>query len=232
MSVGGASRRRRYRVPTVVALAALLLLAPLVGTADAKTGILHRSDVHTADSLTGYLVQHDGQRAFWQAVSDVGGPLTWRVLAALVAVVLLTRRPRRGADAALIVVVMTGAAVISGTVKAAVARARPSVPHSIEHVAGGSFPSGHALTSAAAMGLLVVLTWPCLRARGHRLAALGVAVGAAVVTLLVGFSRLMLGVHYPTDVVGGWLFALLWLAVSIILVRASVALMQRRSRRG
>lgn len=231
MSSTEVSTTRRYRVPAIVAVAALVLLAPLIGAADAKTGILHRIDLHTANSLNSYLVGHPAQRSFWQAVTDIGGPLTWRLLAAAAAVIIYLWVRHRHADATLVVLVMVGAALISGAVKTAVARARPTVPHPIEHVAGGSFPSGHALTSAAAMGLVVVLTWPRLRAHGHRVAAVVVAIAAGLVALLVGVSRLMLGVHYPTDVVGGWLFALLCLSVSMLLIRGIAQLLAWRTAR-
>lgn len=231
MSIADAPNKRPYRVPAIVAVVAAVLLAPLTGAADATGGILHRIDVHTADSLNGYLVSHPAQRTFWQAVSDIGGPLTWRLLAALVAATIYLWVRHRHADATLVVLVMAGAALASGSVKAAVARARPTVPHPIEHVAGGSFPSGHALTSAAAMGLVIVLTWPRLRARRHPGAAIAVAVAAVLVALLIGFSRLMLGVHYPTDVVGGWLFALLCLSVSTLLIRGIAQLLAWRRRR-
>lgn len=86
-------------------------------------------------------------------------------------------------------------------VKAFVARTRPELlePIVVEH--GFSFPSGHATLSMVAYGVLAVLVTRSRLPRGVRIAIIG-ALG--VVVLLVGISRVWLGVHYPTDVIGGW----------------------------
>jgi undecaprenyl-diphosphatase len=226
-----APTRRRVtgiRVPLIVAAIAMVLLAPLVGAADATTGLLHRIDHQGAIRLNHYVVGHPGQVSFWRFVTDIGGPLTWRLVALVVIAVIVLWVRHRHADAVLIVLVMVSAAVVSGSVKAAVARARPAVPHPIEHVAGASFPSGHSLTAAAAMGLVVVLACPRLRERGRTVAAVLVAIGAVLVAMLVGFSRLILGVHYVTDVLAGWLFGVLVVAVVLVLVRVTVQLLARR----
>jgi undecaprenyl-diphosphatase len=67
---------------------------------------------------------------------------------------------------------------------------------------GFSFPSGHALNSTVTYGLLAMLVWRTGWPKWLR-----VALGAVLVTLpvLVGLSRIAIGVHYPTDVIGGWL---------------------------
>ena len=221
-------RIRDIRLPLVVAVIALVLLAPLIGAADATSGTLHHVDHHSAIALNRYVVGHPAQVTFWRFVTDIGGPLTWRLAAVLVIAVIALWVRHRHADAILIVLTMISAAIVSGAVKVAVARARPSVPHPILHVGGASFPSGHALTSAAAMGLLVVLACPRLRARGHRVGAVLVAIGAVLVALLIGFSRLILGVHYVTDVLAGWLFGVLIVAVMLVVVRTAVQLAARR----
>jgi undecaprenyl-diphosphatase len=84
-------------------------------------------------------------------------------------------------------------------VKFLVQRARPVLDDALTGAPGYSFPSGHA-TNAAATGLVVVLlVWPLLGRRGRVVAP--VAIGAVV--LLTGVDRVMLGAHYPSDVVGG-----------------------------
>lgn len=215
-------------LPLIVAALAAGLLAPLIGAADATTGPLHRLDHDGANALNRYVVGHPGQETFWRLVTDIGGPLTWRLIAVLVILVIVLWARQRYADAVLIVLVMAGAAIVSGAVKVAVARARPTVPHPILHVAGGSFPSGHALTSSAAMGLVVVLVCPRLRRRSHTGAAVLVGIAAVLTTLLIGFSRLILGVHYVSDVLAGWLFGVLVVAVMLVAVRVAVQLLARR----
>jgi undecaprenyl-diphosphatase len=88
-------------------------------------------------------------------------------------------------------------------------RARPPAGDWAAHASGHSFPSGHTASSAIAAGLLA---WGLLRAlpgtRGRVLAGL-----CCAVALAVGCTRVYLGVHWPSDVVGGWLFAACWLTV-------------------
>jgi undecaprenyl-diphosphatase len=190
----------------VVVLLAALVLALLVLVARSRGGPVHNLDVRVDDRVNGYFNRHPGAVSAWRLVTNAGGPTTWRVLAAVAAVVLWVRHQRR--LALLVAVAMAGAALLSAVVKSAVARARPVVPHPIEHVGGGSFPSGHAMTSFTALALLVLLVTPYLSG-GRRLAVVVLA-GLAVVA--VGFSRLALGVHYVTDILGGWLIGALWLA--------------------
>jgi undecaprenyl-diphosphatase len=90
---------------------------------------------------------------------------------------------------------------LGNVVKQVVGRARPVVENAVDHAPGYSFPSGHATNTTVAAIALVVLLWPLLRRRG-RVVATSLAV---VVTLLVGLDRVMLGVHYPSDVLGGYL---------------------------
>jgi undecaprenyl-diphosphatase len=73
----------------------------------------------------------------------------------------------------------------------------------VESAAGFSFPSGHAANTAAMTTALVVLVWPSLRSRLLRVAAVA---GAALLTVATAVDRVMLGVHYPSDVVAGVLF--------------------------
>jgi undecaprenyl-diphosphatase len=95
-------------------------------------------------------------------------------------------------------------------------RPRPPAADWAVAVSGHSFPSGHTASSAVAAGLLA---WGLLRARpgalGRTLAAVCVAAAVAV-----GCSRVYLGVHWPTDVVGGWLYAGCWLLLVLPLLTA------------
>lgn len=93
--------------------------------------------------------------------------------------------------------------------KYSIARARPDLEPHLVVVRTSSFPSGHA-TSSMIFFLTIALALTA-RTRWHRVAA-----GAAVVlSLVIGTSRVMLGVHWPSDVVGGWAFGALWVLVSL-----------------
>jgi len=101
-----------------------------------------------------------------------------------------------------------------------IARGRPDLEPHLVVVKTSSFPSGHAASSmifylALALALTAHLRW-------HRLAA----AGAVVLSLLIGTSRVMLGVHWPSDVIGGWTFGMLWVLLTL---RAAERLLRANS---
>ncbi|UXY31534.1 phosphatase PAP2 family protein [Streptomyces sp. HUAS TT20] len=121
------------------------------------------------------------------------------------------RTPRRRLVAALSWAVCLGAgqAVRYGVMEL-VARARPPMADWQTHASDWAFPSGHATTSALTAGLVILAIW--IRApRGRTPICLAVGCWAA----LVGLTRVFLGVHWFTDVLGGWLFAVGWLGVCV-----------------
>lgn len=183
-----------------------LALGTLALAARSRTGPLHRLDMGTARQLNQFVRGHPNQLRRWQVVSTGGSPTSWRVLAAAAALMLWLRRRRD--EAALVALAMAGAALLSGVVKALVGRSRPVAAVVVGRRASGkSFPSGHALTSFLAVGLLVLLLWPAASARQRAL----LVAAAVLVVAAIGFSRLALGVHYLTDVLSGWLIGALWL---------------------
>ncbi|MDQ2675101.1 MAG: phosphatase PAP2 family protein [Chloroflexota bacterium] len=86
-------------------------------------------------------------------------------------------------------------------VKALVSRARPDLLEPLIEEHGFSFPSGHSTLSMVAYGVLAVLI---TRSRLPRRVATLVVIGLGVLVVLIGISRAWLGVHYPTDVIAGW----------------------------
>jgi undecaprenyl-diphosphatase len=89
-------------------------------------------------------------------------------------------------------------------------RPRPAVFFGLAQPASYSFPSGHSMASACFYGALAMIAAAGTRSRVRRRV---IALAAVAVILLVGFSRVYLGVHYPTDVLGGYLAAVAWLAL-------------------
>ena len=100
-----------------------------------------------------------------------------------------------------------GGWVLNWVLKEAFDRTRPDIVPHLREVASPSFPSGHALTSAAVYLTLGALL---MRIADGRLAKYYCIATAMFVTFLVGASRVFLGVHYPTDVIAGWLIGLSW----------------------
>lgn len=111
------------------------------------------------------------------------------------------------AAACLVSVSVAGAAALSSILKLAFARPRPDlVPHGME-VFTASFPSSHAMLSAATYLTLGVLLARLQERRRTKAFLMGLAVA---LTLLVGASRVYLGVHWPSDVLGGWCGGAAW----------------------
>ena len=108
----------------------------------------------------------------------------------------------------LLLVAMVGRG-LSEVQKYSIARPRPDLEPHLVLVKTSSFPSGHATSSmifylALALALTAHLRW-------HRVAVMA----AILLSLLVGTSRVMLGVHWPSDVIGGWSFGMLWVLLTL-----------------
>jgi undecaprenyl-diphosphatase len=129
------------------------------------------------------------------------------------AVVALYLMKRRRA-ALLLVVTMVGAAALNATLKLSFQRARPDPFFDIVAPTSYSFPSGHALFSFCLFGTLAAVISRRARGIGTRIA---VWVAAALIVMLVGLSRIYLGVHYPSDVLAGYAAAFVWVS-SVALV--------------
>jgi undecaprenyl-diphosphatase len=100
---------------------------------------------------------------------------------------------------------------IDTVVKLAVGRPRPDVDEPISTAIGNSFPSGHSMQALVCYGALLLVLLPLWERRGQR-----VAITATVVLVLaIGFSRLTLGLHFVSDVLGGYVLGAAWLAASV-----------------
>jgi undecaprenyl-diphosphatase len=106
---------------------------------------------------------------------------------------------------------------INGALKQLFQRPRPDVVPHLREVMTMSFPSGHAMTSAVVYLTLGALT---MRIAERRLTKLYCMAVATVATVLVGASRVYLGVHYPTDVIAGWLIGFSWALLCWIVERS------------
>jgi membrane-associated phospholipid phosphatase len=131
---------------------------------------------------------------------------------AVVFVLLLAAGLRTEAGLAVVSSVLAG--VVGSLIKQAVGRVRPSsnAVHVVGHVTGYSFPSGHVVQYTTLFGFsfyVVLVVW-----RSGRLRALALTI-LALLVVLVGPSRVFLGQHWPSDVLGAYLFAGIWLAGTI-----------------
>jgi undecaprenyl-diphosphatase len=129
------------------------------------------------------------------------------VLPLLAVVVAVFYRKGWRLSAVLLLVSTAGSIVLTTVLKSVFQRARPELFDSGYHASFYSFPSGHATVAVGFYGMLTLV----LAYRLQRTTRWAVAVLGILVVLLIGLSRLYLGVHYPTDVLAGYLAALLWL---------------------
>ncbi|CAA9434423.1 Membrane-associated phospholipid phosphatase [uncultured Rubrobacteraceae bacterium] len=131
----------------------------------------------------------------------------WAVTPLFAGAILLCYRMGWRLSAILLAVSTGGSIVLTTVLKGVFGRARPELFDSGYQASFYSFPSGHATVAVGFYGMLTVILAYRLRGR----ARWTVAVSGTLVVLLIGFSRLYLGVHYPTDILAGYLAALLWL---------------------
>ncbi|MGV9558371.1 phosphatase PAP2 family protein [Streptomyces sp. NPDC003401] len=201
--------RVAIRTATVLGLCSLVLLIlvavrwhPLVSADGDVSRTTHR-----------WAVADPGVTHACRILTDwVWDPLTMRLLCAAVAVWLVWRRSAWWTAVWLITVSAVGTALQQG-LKAAVDRRRPVWTDPVDSAHYAAFPSGHALTATVVLGLLLWL----LHRHGAGPVLWRTAVAVTAVSVAgVGLTRVWLGVHWPTDVLGGWLMGatLVFLAIA------------------
>jgi membrane-associated phospholipid phosphatase len=148
------------------------------------------------------------------AVSFLGAPTTLTVVA--VAGSLLLLYARRHIEAAVLLAVVLGGNFLNFCLKHLIERGRPVFDDPLFSLTTYSFPSGHAMASTVFYGLLAIHASVNARQRYRA----GTAIIAAVAMVaLVGFSRVYLGLHYVSDVMGGMFEGIAWLALSVAALR-------------
>lgn len=176
---------------------------PLVAFGDLAEDVYSRGGIGWDEPILRYVHEHStpGRDRVMTFITDIGHLYGVVPLAVLIVVALLVAR-RRG-NALFFAVAMVGAGTLNTSAKLFFRRDRPDLwlSPSPEHTY--SFPSGHSMGSMAFVAALAVLAWPT------RWRWWAIILGGTF-TLLVGFSRVYLGVHFPSDVVAGWSASLAW----------------------
>jgi undecaprenyl-diphosphatase len=155
-------------------------------------------------------------------VTFFGG--SWGIALLTVAALIILALLHRHRDALFVAAAGAGSGILQLVTKLAIERPRPSVFLPLTQVTSYSYPSGHAMASATlALTLLVV----CWRTRWRW----AVLFGGAVYAPAVAFSRLYLGVHYPSDILAGWSLAVAWLVALHLVFDGSTACRTKQAAR-
>lgn len=179
-------------------------------------------------SRTGIDLHPRGAPWLSEAVRDytaLGGVLLRHIFAIGALVALLFLRLRR--EAMLLALTIVSGWAVNSAIKALVGRPRPELVSHLTEAGGSSFPSGHSFNSAVVY-IAIALAFAALSPRQSVRATIVLA--AMVLTLLIAFSRVWLGVHYPSDVIVGWLGGAGWaFAASALLYRPAKAVADKTS---
>jgi undecaprenyl-diphosphatase len=195
---------------TLFAVAFLLVAVPfglLIEQIKTK-GSLIRLDTAAARDLHDWVRGSPKLVTGLKVLTFLGTPAWFYVLVTGAALVVWRRG--RGRLALFLVVTTLGGGLLDTVVKIAVNRPRPSLVDPVATAHGKSFPSGHAMSSTVGYGALLLVFLPVIAPHLRPL----VIGGFGLLVAAIGFSRLALGVHYITDVIGGYVLGLAWLAAS------------------
>ena len=208
--LGDNSGRARWQR---LAIAWALVLAPFLLWGELAENVWKRGSFRFDDPILLWL---HGHSEAWRdrvmlGLSLVGGyPLL--IVSVALALFFLLSSQRRGAI--FVALCIGGISALNVSAKLIFHRARPDLWVSLAPEHDYSFPSGHAMVSSAFVAMILALVWRATRTRAHagRWRLPSAIIGATFV-LAVGLSRLYLGVHYPSDILAGWLASCAWIAL-------------------
>jgi undecaprenyl-diphosphatase len=148
----------------------------------------------------------------WFAATLTKLGVFWGVFPAATVIAIGLLSLRRWRSLAYLITVLSGSVVINRSAKMLLHRTRPSLWASIAPESDYAFPSGHAMSSMTFVAALLVLTW------GSRWFWFVLA-GGSLFVVSIGWTRLYLGVHFPSDVLAGWLVSIAWTVGASLLIR-------------
>ncbi len=197
--------RRGFRIPVLFLSASLMSFILL--TSELLEKELSPFDSYFYGRLSGLITQD--RTGLMKLISDMGSPY---VLIAGTAVFLaVLRRRRKGLFfGKMMVVNLAGASLLNLLFKTAFHRARPDILPLVQ-ASGYSYPSGHSMIGAAFYGYLIYLCAVHFRRPWKQI----VPAALALLILVIGISRVYLGVHYASDVIGGFLAGFSWLVILV-----------------
>jgi undecaprenyl-diphosphatase len=200
-----------YGVAAVAATFALLWAFASLADEMAERGPLARMDA----AVNRWLDLHgtEGGESVFNVITQFGSPL---LAVSIVAAILWLAWRRERLEAIALAIACSTGVLFDNLLKWFFHRGRPGTATEFIARPTWSFPSGHAMNSIVGYGFLAALLLERARTRAQRAA---IVAGAVVLVLIIGFSRLYLGVHYFSDVLGGWLAGAAWMIASVLAYR-------------
>jgi undecaprenyl-diphosphatase len=205
--------------PLVVVTAAAAVFTILLIFVRLRWAPLESADRTSAADVNNLVASHAALVSALKILTMLGSTAVLCVVVGLAVILLAIRRLWR--LALYLLAAGAGALALDPLLKSLVGRLRPALAHPIAHGTGSSFPSGHALGSMVCYGALLLVFLPAVRGRWRTV----FVVVVATIILIVGVSRILLGVHYVSDVIGGWAIGVIWLGITALafeLTRAAV----------
>ncbi len=209
-------------VGAIIAVAATVAFASLAenvlegGTQAFDVAILEWLHGHQSSALTAVMVE----------MTYLGTGTVVIVVVGVAALFLWHTEHKHSAR--LLLAATIGNILLNGALKLVYHRPRPSIFAWQTSAVSSSFPSGHAMSATVVYGTVAYLL---MRLQKHRWAKMLTLTGATLLILLICLTRLYLGVHYPSDVLGGIIVGLAWASFCMATLEASLVLARRRSPR-
>ncbi|HET7015449.1 MAG TPA: phosphatase PAP2 family protein [Streptosporangiaceae bacterium] len=200
--------RDRSLAPLISVTVGAAVAAVLLAAVAARWRPLESADHDTAARLNSLVSGHPVLVTLIRSITMAGNTPTLVGVLALATLFLAIRREWR--LSLFLIASAAGGFILDPVLKNLVGRLRPVVAHPIAHGLGNSFPSGHALNSTVCYGALLLVFLPA--ARGNWRKAFKLIIFSLVV--LIGISRIVLGVHFVSDVLGGWAIGIAWLGIT------------------
>lgn len=173
-------------------------------------------DVHVFDSYIYSLISKiisEKLTSFMIIITFLASGTFLGIISALIVLSILFKKGKNSFYTAMQVINISLSSLINVGLKNLVSRTRPDILKLVE-VTGFSFPSGHSMASMSFYGFAIYLCFRFYKGK----CKVALVISLVLLIVLIGFSRIYLGVHYASDVLGGFAFGLFWLGIFTFLI--------------
>lgn len=195
-------------------IAFILFWAPVIIFLRIAGEIIERQPISLDNTILAWIHSQANPTLNWlfYGLTTIGNVEFILPITILLIAFLLYKKHRR--QAMIVFFGVGGAAAANLILKLLFHRDRPAFWQSLITETGYSFPSGHAMLTSALILCVIAILWKT------RWRVISIIFGALLI-LLIGFSRLYLGVHYPTDIIAGWSVSAVWIAIVLLMLKAA-----------